>query len=133
MSAACVLDSWAVLAYLEGGRGASSLGAAIDRALAHDRAVMSWVNLGEVAYVLQRRFGKQEAYVTVQDLRAAMTVLLPDEALVSQAAEIKASYAMTYADAFAAATAIQWGAPLWTGDPELLIPKAPWRWKDLRN
>lgn len=34
--------------------------------------------------------------------------------------------------AFAAATAVALHAELWTGDPELLIADAPWRWRDLR-
>jgi len=35
--------------------------------------------------------------------------------------------------AFAAATAIAHDAELWTGDPELLVSDAPWRWRDLRR
>lgn len=41
-------------------------------------------------------------------------------------AAIKSTFAMSYADAFAAATAVQLGAALWTGDPELLVDGAPW-------
>ncbi len=36
------------------------------------------------------------------------------------------------ADAFAAATAVELDAELWTGDPELLSRDSPWRWRDLR-
>lgn len=39
---------------------------------------------------------------------------------------------MSYADAFAAALTITNDAVLWTGDPELLIARSPWKWKDLR-
>lgn len=39
---------------------------------------------------------------------------------------------MAYADAFGAAVAIATDATLWTGDPELLVVDAPWRWRDLR-
>jgi len=135
MSAGCVLDSWAVLAYLQGGWGSDS--AVMDMAImdtaVQDVAVINWINLGEVSYILQRRFGKQEAYATVQDLRAMLRVVLPDEAVVLQAADIKADYPLAYADAFAAATAMRWDLPLWTGDPELLIRNAPWRWVDLRG
>lgn len=62
-----------------------------------------------------------------------MTVELPSEAVVRQAAAIKAAYAMAYADAFAAATALAYAGQLWTGDPELLIPAAPWQVVDLRR
>ena len=59
-----------------------------------------------------------------------MRTVLPDRALILEAARIKADYPMSYADAFAAATAIQLGAPLWTGDPELLVADAAWQTVD---
>lgn len=52
---------------------------------------------------------------------------------VVAAAAIKADNAMAYADAFAAATAIAHDAILLTGDPELLLADAPWRFADLRG
>jgi predicted nucleic acid-binding protein len=45
---------------------------------------------------------------------------------------LKANHHLSYADAFAAATAIAHDAELWTGDPELLLGGAPWQWRDLR-
>jgi predicted nucleic acid-binding protein len=132
MTTTCVLDSWAVLAYLQSHRTSDSVSAVIDDVMTGDRAVMNWINLGEVAYVLQRRYGRAEALTAVQDLRAAVSVCLPDESLVLSAADIKANYPMAYADAFVAATALRFDAPVWTGDPELLIPGAPWQWQDLR-
>jgi hypothetical protein len=39
---------------------------------------------------------------------------------------------MAYVDAFAAALAVAQDATLWTGDPELLLDGAAWRWRDLR-
>jgi predicted nucleic acid-binding protein len=123
-----VLDSWAVLCLLQGdGPGA----ARVERALA-DRPVMSWINLGEVLYILLRRRGAAEAAETVRDLRAALAVELPTESVVRQAAAIKAAHPMAYADAFAAATAVAHDGELWTGDPELLVPGAPWSPLDLR-
>ena len=35
--------------------------------------------------------------------------------------------------AFAAAPALAYHVPLLTGDPELLLPDAPWAHEDLRN
>jgi len=128
-----VLDSWAVLAYLGSDGRMPRAMEAVERAIHLERAVMSWVNLGEVAYIVHRRFGREESRSVVQDLRAAVNVLLPEEPLFLQAAEIKARYVMAYADAFAAATAMQCAGELLTGDPELLIPGAPWRWRDLRE
>ena len=40
---------------------------------------------------------------------------------------------MAHADAFAAALAVSMNGTLWTGDPELLVGGAAWRWRDLRN
>lgn len=124
-----VLDSWAVLAHLENRRPAAELVAAL---LASDRPVVSWINLGEVFYVLRRAAGEEAAASTLRDVRDVVHAELPDESRIVQAAHIKADRAMAYADAFAAATAVAHDATLWTGDPELLVADAPWRWQDLR-
>ena len=122
-----VLDSWAVLTLLEHGPGAERVAQELER-----RPRMSWINLGEVLYILTRRHGTSEAEETVRDLRRTLTVELPSEAVVRRAGGIKAAHRMAYADAFAAATAVLHGAQLWTGDPELLVADAPWRPVDLR-
>ncbi len=125
-----VLDSWAVLRYLEGAEPAAELVAEL---LEMDRPVMSWINLGEVYYVLRRSVGADAAAETVRDVRDVVEVRLPDEQLVLDAARIKADQPMAYADAFGAALAVAERAELWTGDPELLIDSAPWRWRDIRT
>lgn len=125
-----VLDSWAVLRFLENAEPAASLVADL---LDDQRPLMSWVNLGEVHYVLRRSSGEDAAMETVRDLRDAIDVRLPDERLVLDAARLKADFPMAYADAFGAALAISEGAPLWTGDPELLVAASPWEWRDLRR
>lgn len=124
-----VVDSWAVLRYLE---DAAPAAARVAKLLDRERPLMSWINLGEVYYVLRRLHGDPAAADTVRDLRLVLDVRLPDEAHVMHAATIKADRPMAYADAFAAALAIANDAVLWTGDPELLIARAPWKWKDLR-
>jgi ribonuclease VapC len=45
-------------------------------------------------------------------------IVLPDRELIWKAAEIKAEYAISYADCFAVATAIRHNATILTGDPE---------------
>lgn len=125
-----VLDSWAVLRYLEDAGNAAGQVADL---LQDERPLMSWINLGEVAYVLRRLHGEEEAVETVRDLRDVLDARLPDERLVLDAARIKADRRMSYADAFAAALALTHDGVLWTGDPELLVESAPWRWKDLRS
>lgn len=125
-----VLDSWAVLRYLE---DASPVSETVSDLLGRERPLMSWNNLGEVHYVLRRLQGEDAATETVRDLRDVIDPRLPDERLVVDAARIKADHPMAYADAFAAALTIAGDATLWTGDPELLVDGARWRWRDLRS
>jgi len=125
-----VLDSWAVLRYLEDADPAASAVAELLEGRAG--ATMSWMNLGEVFHVVHRVHGEDEAIGTIRDLRDRIDCRLPDEALVVAAARIKAEQPMAYADAFAAALAVELRATLWTGDPELLVADADWTWLDLR-
>lgn len=125
-----VLDSWAVLRLLEGVEPAASR---VAQTLAAGRPVMSWINLGEVFYIVRRDRGDDEAHEVVRDLRRGLDLDLPSEQRVVAAAAIKADHPMAYADAFAAATATAHDATLLTGDPELLFDGAPWRWEDLRT
>lgn len=125
-----VLDSWAVLRYLENTEPAATLVADL---LDHERPLMSWINLGEVHYILRRSHGEDDAMETVRDLRDVIDLRLPDERLVLDAARLKADHPMAYADAFGAALAVAEEAALWTGDPELLVDGSLWRWQDLRR
>lgn len=122
-----VLDSWAVLTLLQDGPGASRVARELERG-----PIMSWINLGEVLYILRRRHGSREADATVRDLCRVLHVELPPETVIRAAAAIKAEHRMSYADAFAVATALRHDGELWTGDPELLVPDAPWCPVDLR-
>ena len=94
---------------------------------------MSWINLGEVFYVVSRDQGRVEAEHVLRDLRPLLRLDLPTERRVLEAARIKADHPLAYADAFAAATALAHDAALWTGDRELLLDDAPWRYEDLRD
>lgn len=123
------LDSWAVLRWLEGREPAASR---VERAMA-GRPVMSWINLGEVAYVVERAAGETEARRTVRELRPRLRLDLPTETRVLEAAEVKARHAMAYADAFAVATAQAYGAVLLTGDPEIISADPAWDVADLRG
>lgn len=122
-----VLDAWAVVAYL---RDEPVAATRVERSLV-DRPAMSWINLGEVYYILHRAHGAEEATATIRDLRPWLRLDLPTETRVLQAAALKAEYRMSYADAFAAATAVARNATLLTGDPELLVSDAPWRTEDI--
>ena len=123
------LDSWAILRWLDGDEPA----AALVEAAMPSRPVMSWINLGEVAYIVERRAGVARAHRVVRELRPRLTLDLPSEARVLEAAHLKAGYAMAYADAFAVATAIAHGATLLTGNPEILDGDPAWPVEDLRS
>lgn len=125
-----VLDSWAVLAFLGDEGGAAQ---AVADLVDDEVPLISWINLGEVHYILRRHHGEDAASETVRDLRDILDARLPDERMVLDAARIKADHTMAFADAFAAALTVATDATLWTGDPELLVEGAPWRWRDLRG
>jgi len=123
------LDSWAVLAWLEGVEPAASR---VQDALA-SHPVMSWINVGEVAYVLERRVGVDRSREVVRELRRLLNLDLPTEERVIEAARVKAGHRMAYADAFAVATALAHGANLLTGDPEILRGDKSWSVVDVRS
>lgn len=93
---------------------------------------MSWINLGEVAYVLQRRAGEGRAREVVATLRGSLSLEVPSAARVLEAAAIKAAHAVSYADAFAVATALAHDAVLLTGDLEILAANQGWTVESLR-
>jgi predicted nucleic acid-binding protein len=123
------LDSWAVLAWLDGDEPAA---AAVQDAFEAERPWMSWLNVGEVAYQLERRHGAGEAAIVVHRLRAAAALDDVTPERVMAAAHIKAEHPIAFADCFAAATAAARNATLLTGDPELLERDVGCRTRDLR-
>ncbi len=94
---------------------------------------MSWINLGEVAYVLERRISAEHSSRVVRELRRVLELDLRSEERVLAAARLKARHSMAYADAFAIATAVAHSAELLTGDPEILGAEADWQLGDLRR
>lgn len=123
------LDSWAVLAWLDGEQPALSR----VEAVVGLRPVISWVNLVEVYYRLERDHGREQADATLTQLRAALTPDLPGTARMIEAARLKARAAIALGDCFAATTAAAHGLTLLTGDPELLdLLDPPCRIEDLR-
>jgi predicted nucleic acid-binding protein len=123
------LDSWAVLAWLDGQQPALER---VD-AVISSRPVVSWVNLVEVYYRVERDHGRDQADQTLTELRAALSPDLPGTARMIEAARLKARAAIALANCFAATTAAAHGLPLLTGDPELLeLADPPCALEDLR-
>ena len=110
------LDSWAILAWLDGEQPALSR---VQETI-ESRPVVSWVNLVEVYYRVERDHGRERADETLPGLRGVLSADLPGTARMIEAARLKARASIALADCFAATTAAAPGLTLLTGDPELL-------------
>jgi PIN domain nuclease of toxin-antitoxin system len=123
------LDSWAVLAWLDGEEPALSR---VEQSLAH-RPVTSWVNLVEVYCRVAHDQGQGAADETLGDLRAALAPDLPGTARMIEVARLKARAPIALGDCFAVATAAAHNLPLLTGDPEIIdLANRPCKVEDLR-
>ncbi len=120
---AYALDSFALLAYLEGEIGESRVRELLEAAKAGSQTVyLSLINLGEVLYITERERGLVAAQRTLAAIDQLPVQIEPIErATVLAAAHLKASYRISYADAFAVVTAQEHEAVLITGDPEFEI------------
>ncbi|HMG76109.1 MAG TPA: type II toxin-antitoxin system VapC family toxin [Pyrinomonadaceae bacterium] len=117
---AIVLDSWAVIAYLEGEASAESVANHISDAHENDIPLfMSVVNAGEVWYIIARETSVSDADRSITELRhLGIGFVDANWTLAHQAGAFKAKHKMSFADCFAAALAKQEKALLLTGDPE---------------
>ena len=115
-----VLDSYALLAYLQGESSARTVQRLLKEAEAGKRQVSCcWVNIAEVLYVIARRVGAGKAADLLQLLEQLPLHFLPADRDISlRAAEIKRLHPLSLGDAFAAATALSQEAEVVTGDPE---------------
>jgi ribonuclease VapC len=118
-----VLDSFAVLALLGREPGSQKVADLLRKAQEEEiRALMTWVNVGEVAYIVERRWGVERLYAALATLEAtALEIVSVGRELALMAAHLKAKHAIAYADAFAAALAQHSAATLVTGDPEFKL------------
>ena len=119
-----VLDSWAVIGWLQGEEPArSKVREILERAALRgdDTVSMSMINIGEVFYLIAKRRGAALAERFLSDLPTMpIQSLVPDRRLILDAARLKSRFSISYADAFAVETARRQRATLVTGDPELL-------------
>jgi predicted nucleic acid-binding protein len=115
-----VLDSFALLAYLEGEAGMAKVRTALEGAAAgRHRVYLSLINLGEVLYVVERERGLTEAQQTLAAVEQLPLEVLPvTRTTVLGAAHVNARFPLSYADAFAVIEAQERGATVMTGDPE---------------
>jgi len=115
-----VLDSFAVLAYLQAEKGAQQVKELLHQAANGQLSVqMTVINLGEVYYITSRVYGQERAEEVLAMLKhLPIKLVVADEELTLEASRIKAKHPLSYADAFAVALAQRHGVSVVTGDPE---------------
>ncbi|CAN5745956.1 type II toxin-antitoxin system VapC family toxin [soil metagenome] len=115
-----VLDSYALLAFFRNETGADAVEALLNEA-AEDKneLYLATVNAGEVFYMSSRKDGLKKAAIAWEAmLKFPLHFVTADLKLSLAAAKLKATYKLSYADAFAAALTIDKKAILITGDKE---------------
>lgn len=115
-----VLDSYSLIAYLEGEEGADTMIEIFKAARDSGRSLLlSVVNWGEVYYITLREAGRGRPEEVAHLISTLPIQIIPaDLELTKGAAEFKASKKMPYADCFAAALAKLRRVELVTGDEE---------------
>lgn len=118
-----VLDSWAIVAYLQDEPAGKQIGDWIaDVIEAGGDVLVSVVNLGEVWYIFAREQSSQIADSVVMDLlQLGVQFIEVDWTLAKIAATFKTRGRISYADTFAAALAHHRQCDLVTGDAEFQI------------
>ena len=112
-----VLDSFAILAYLKMEGKYKKLK---DLLASDEDLFMNDINVGEAFYVLAKERGVEKAEYFVNTVLPNLPIKLVPNALqdVLEAARIKATHSISYADCFVVATALKKDAAIVTGDPE---------------
>lgn len=117
---AIVLDSFALLAYFRNEQGTEKVEQLLNEAASDKKELfLTNINAGEVYYIAYRKDGPEKAELVWKAIQEFPIKLIEaDMALTYKAANLKARYRLSYADAFAAALTIVKKATLITGDPE---------------
>jgi len=115
-----LLDSFALLAFLNKERGFEKVKSLLRAAEATgEPLLMNEINIGEVYYITAKDRSMEQAEEFLHRLETLPIQPVPNSfADVLEAAKIKARFPISYADAFAVATAIRMNAVIVTDDPE---------------
>jgi len=115
-----LFDSYAILKFYQDEDGANNVEKILISSRQGDlKAFMSEINLGEVYYMTIRQLGLTSAKEYLEQFfELSIQVVPPSSDIILSASEIKAEYAISYADCFAVATALKVEASIITGDPE---------------
>jgi ribonuclease VapC len=120
MPGAPVLDSFALLALFRDEPGGETVAQILERAGQRDQPVhMTEVNYAEVQYIVRIKDGEAAWATIAKELKSAPIEFHPaDRRLADTAADFKARFKISLADAFAAALAKERKTELVTGDLE---------------
>jgi predicted nucleic acid-binding protein len=117
------VDSWGVLEWVYRTEPAmSAFRQRLDAAVRGEiTLIASRITLGEITYNIVGRQLRGEIDQTPFDGSVLPWTIEPvDDKIVDEAAQLKARYPISYADAFVAALAIRYGSPVLTGDMDFL-------------
>ena len=116
---AWVLDTSALLCLKADEPGASGVDEVLREGGRHGKVFVSFMSLMEYYYIRQQTFGEVEARKGYLELKQLPIIVVEsDEELGLMAAGIKATWRLSVADAWVAATAERLGAVLVHKDPE---------------
>ena len=113
-----IFDSFALLAYL---KMESNYEKVKNILTSHDTVTfINDINLGETFYILARERGMEKAEYFINHILPNLPITHVANTFqdVLEAAKIKATYSLSFADCFAIATTIKEKAYIVTGDPE---------------
>ena len=115
-----ILDSYALLAYFQAEPAGVKVRKILKDAMSHHvAAYLSVISLGEIYYIIARKIGEEKAGASIEDISCLpITMIDATKERVLAAAHVKAQHAVSYADAFVVAAAVEHSATIVTGDPE---------------
>lgn len=120
-----VFDAYPLLAWMQQEEGAQLIeDILLEAEKKRAEPIISAINVGEVYYRLKKSGKETQAENFLQDIGRdifPLRLIPANNKRVWAAARIKALYPIAYADAFAAALAMEFDIPLLTGDPEFRI------------
>ena len=115
----CVLDSYAVLAHLYDEPASTRVREILRDSERGEPVYLSTINLGEILYITERGKGVDAASRALGAIdQLALTQVDATRSRALTAARIKARVPISYADAFAVSTALEFDCHVVTGDPE---------------
>lgn len=119
-----ILDSFALLTYLQDEKGADRIAKLLERAEKQQvKLYMHTVNLGEVYYIVFRKEGELQAdsiYGNIKRYPVEFIEQISEEFLLN-AARLKGRFSLSFGNSFAIATAQALEGELITGDPDMRV------------